>query len=700
MGENQSEVRSKESSLETLIDDEIYRAPGKCFFKKLKQRIEKTIAHHKNAVIVPISAAVGGGIGFIAKKTIESTVYLLDQLGRQDISLVFANKHNLDHLIFGVLGGGVTYLALDYIARKQVGKRICGIKEVSDDLKKKRENFVLRHRLGLALTTGTAFLGLIANRFYQSLNMPLQQVEQVLFKNYDKSLVSIAPIALEVLGAFYFIYDQVGKFTALKTKDANKSMLINITYALSKQAGIKLAEKESKKGNLLATQFLSRVKKNLDEKLELRKKVIDNQEKHDVYYGKEFGWAKPYSIGSDYFSLKGKKDLNILLDMAMKLYDVNPARAILLINKLANGMRLDTKLKIIITRDYFLNKHGKDAGYHWEEFFQVAEHMGLLQSLPSTEGKVQFFKEDEYINKNFIFKTYSDDRTEKFLTEYFIWKKSIGSVVKAEQPLLCYNVSDNVQRHIIVRAGLETLSEKLKKLAPEDKRDLMKEMLPKILAYQELVFSALENSGSGYVINAEFRGESRQIIVPRLELARSIKQRAFYGYRKGEERLGVNEFLPPLIEKIYGFVAEKYHVILPTVNHGDIFGGRNVMADGTIIDSKLTFFDAPYDAVSFVLGPEVLDISFASRKEDVLEALLKKDPIRKKEQFLGDTYDALFLSHAWSLSGSRFFYGFHDEAELLINELIQFSKDKGFMPELKPYLKNSRASELYAVRSL
>jgi hypothetical protein len=695
-----AEQKPEYSTLDTLIEDEIYKKPAKGIFQKAKRGIERFFVNYGNAAAITAGVVAGGLTAWGATKSQENMTFLVQQLG------VTMETNPLKPLLYGVLGAAASWKIAGYLVKEHMGKKILGFGE-GKKLKKLNENFIYSSRLELAKPLCYGLLGILAIRQYQTfqqLNLPLEKYIEVINQNFSRTAIQAGALAAVGFAASFFMVDQLGKFFSLRNLDYWKADTGYVLRHLSPKIAIAYLEKQSRKGNVYADERLSHMEGKGDKKFELRRKVIDNIKRVSLSHREGVNWLKKFSLGGDFYEFKKNPEISLVLDIAMRAYSTNPSFAVGIVNRLADAVDPNTGLQVLVTRNYFLNRNGKDTGNHWEEFFEEAERRGALQLLPSTEGEVPFYKDDDYIRMFILPKTYHkdfDEKAIKFFTEYFIWQKAQGTTVKVEQPLIYYDVPEkSLQRHIIVRAGLENLTESLQGKSADDRRALMKEMLPRILAFQELVYSALEREGSEHVINADFRGESRRIIVPRLDLLGSLEQRAFYGYGEGNERLGVNEYLPALIKKMRGIFADKYHPILETALHNDMYGGRNVMPDGTFIDSRLRMGDTPNDPVSFILGPEFLSTNFASRKEDVLEALLAKENIRAKEKFLSNTFDALYLAHASSLSGSRFYYGFAEEAELLVNEWIEFANTNGFLPELKPYLKKSNAGKLYAVKSL
>lgn len=687
MGENQAIDNSKNTSLETILDEEIFGKKETGLFKRIRQGIEKAISHHKNEVIVPLSIVSGGAIGFITSKTIAANVFLLEQIGKGYVSQRIAES--VDHLFFGVLGAAATYGILDYVSRKHIGKKIIAANNTNTKKKRKKEknNFILKHRLLLSLATGIPPLLMVAKKVYLEPLHP--EFIQILAKNYDKALMATVPITLGFLGAIYFTLDQLGKFIGIKGKDSWKNMKMDIIYHISKEDAIIMYEEESEKGNIRATQFLSRVKKNMDEKLELRKKVIELQEKDPAYYGREYGWTKPYAIGSDYYAFKKKKEINTIIDMAMKLYDVNRAEYLRIFDKLANLKELDIKSRVLATKIVFLNNRGHDTEANYQELRSQLEKEGRLRLIEGTECRASEFR-DDFTNKNFIFKDYPEDKSNKFFIERAILEILKGSMVSVENPLFYYDEGDS-HRQVFIRDGEKNLREFLEGRPTHERQKYFEELLPIMMLYQEKMFSALEKQGSEFVMNTEFRGERRRITIPVLDLEASLKRRAFYGSKPGEQRLGNNEYLKALVDKLQEDDQLNPYPLILIFNRGDTTSA-NVTITLCEIDPRPCIYHPLYDFAYISGDPAFLPVNFDSKKEKVLEMILKKERYKGMEADFVKAFDSLYVKLALCNAGANLYLGKRELTRIILDDLIEFSARKPFANELQEYLSHSNAA--------
>jgi hypothetical protein len=685
MGGKQIVTEHKSSSLETILDEEIFDKKETGFFKRIKQGIERKIADKRNEVLVPVSLVAGGAINLITIKIIRSNGFLLEQFGRSAINYVNAAKLP-DFLMVG-LGAGVTYLTLDYIARKHIGKKIIKADKPDQKPKKEKNNFILRHKLSLSLGTVIPFLSFVARKIY--LESPTIDFKKILINNYDKVLWGPVPYAVGFIGAAYFFYDQLGKFIGLHNKHTWKNMGIYAVYQISKKDGIRMYEEESKKGNAGATEFLSRKKEDLDEKLELRKKVIENQEEMKVYYGKEYSWAKPYSIGSDYYRFKSKKDINIIIDMAMKLYDVNSDEALKILDKLANVRENNIKSRILTAKTYFLNNREHDKKENWQELRSQLEKEGKLELIEGSEGKSSKHF-DDFTNKNFIFKDYTEDKSNKFFIERAILGMLKDSQIRVENPLFYYD-EDNSHRQVFIRDGEKNLHEFLEDKSTSERQDYFEKLLPIMMLYQEKVFSALEKQGSGFVMNTEFRGEKRRITIPVLDLETSLMRRAFAGSKPGEQRLGKNDYLPDLLDKLHENDQLSPYQIILTFNRGDTTS-TNVTSTFCEIDPRPCIYHPLYDLAYISGDPAFLSVNFDSKKEKVLELILKKERYKGMEADFVKAFDSLYAKLALCNAGANLYLGKRELTRIILNDLIEFSARKPFANELRTYLSHSNAA--------
>jgi len=681
MGEDKEAYYSEPTSLETILDDEIYGKKETNIFKRAKQGIERFIVENKNKIAISVSAVTSPIGGYLFYQIKENLAYLFKLFGRE----VPQNYANLtDPLMVGLGCAGITYLLLDYQIKKHVGKVVCGLKEVGLKIKKEKNNFILRHKLGLTITTLAASAGLFTFLAY-GVGYFEPETRKLIAENMDRVLFAVGTAALGWGGILYWLYDQIGKALTYNQKHW-KSSTGSLLWHISKEDGLNYLEKESKKGNIYADETLSRLKKSFSERFEYRKKVIEALKKDKTHYGQDIYWLKYFSLGHDYFSFKRKKGYMTLLDMAMQMYPVNPDRAIRIINKLSNIKEQDIKTSILATRDYFLHAHGHNQKPHWQELRYWLEKEGKLKLIPSSEGRVSSFI-DEFVNKNFIFKDYETDKSEKFFIESAIHEILKDSDILVETPIFFYD-EDNLQKHIFIRNGQMNLREKLEQASIPEKREYFEKIIPLILNYQEKIHAALEKQGNEYVLNSNWRGEKNRTIIPVLDLEKNLMRRAFLGSQKEEQRLGVNEHLPFLINKIREYQEQNQYSPVMRFNHGDAFM-PNITETLCIIDPRPKIAHPLYDLTHILFDPMIIPFDFISKKEKILEEILKKDGFERKEVELNHAFDSLYLHNALCHTGSLYFQKRYRELDLVVNELLEFSKGKSYEKDLIACLKNS-----------
>lgn len=679
-------------SLEEIINNEIFKQKKENIFKTTAQRIEKTLLKNKNKVLVPLNTALGGLTTYFIFPAMENLVYIANIMN-PDASLERLPLQM--SLWFGALIGGGSYIALDDIVKNYIGKKICGIKELGHKLKKKKENFFHRHRLGITLTAWTATTAYAANTIYQKIiSLPLES-QQTISQNMDKLVSGVVPFALGWLSALYLSSYALETALSLKNKDIWKQLPGVVMHKLiSKKAGIRYLEKQSKKGNIYADLNLANYKRNLDEKLEHKIKVIEKIKQDKVYHGQETDFIKYQLIAENYLKLR-KKDPDSVLSIAMQTYPVNPQRAIKFFNKLSRIKELNIKPEVLSVRNYFLNIHEKDNPKDWEELMVCANEEERLEFLKTGKGTVFSFMDREFLNKNFIFKRFLGDKSRKFLIEKSIWKKLKHEGVLVENPLFFYD-KEGIQTQIFIRNGEENLREKLKSMVNEEKKEIFNKILGKLNIYQQKIYWFLEKHESGFLLNSEHRGTSQKILVPQLDLEKNLMQRAFSGYENKEKRLGENDYLFPLLTRIKEYRQENYSFLPPTFNHGDLFG-TNITDELCFIDPRPKIASLLYDFTHISLDPEFLSLDFASRKEKILEEVLKNNAFTEEERELKNEFDNLYLHNSLCLAGAHIASGETENTAIILNELIEFSKEKPYEKELHAYLKHSNAKELLRI---
>jgi hypothetical protein len=692
MGDEEVEPANKDLNLESIIDNEIF-PPEKNLFKRAKQRLEKTIVHHKNKIIIPISTAIGGLGYYFSHKTIEG-LYEFSKILNPGNSLTDSAITEYSALI-GFSLGYFSYLYSEERARKYIGKKIIGIKKGLNNIKKKKESFLYRNRLGLALISTSLAVTYYANLFQEKLQQSPPEIREAFNQNIDKFMWGFAPLGLCFLAGTYLAFSLIGGKKPIFENKSMRGIKGEFLYKLSKNKGVSYLENESKKGNIYADSTLALMKENIDEKLEHEKKVIErikeqNAKEGSIYYSEEVSFIKNSRLGYHYSRMKGNS-VGTMITIAMAIYPSNPDRAVRLLNKLSEAKSGQNRAGILSTRNYFLNIHEADKKEDWQELISWLEKEGKMQLIKGSEGRTSSFF-DDFTNKNFIFKEYREDKSDKFFIEREILNILKGSEIKVENPLLYYD-EGSIHKQVFIRDGEKNLREYLTDKSLTERREVFEKVIPLLLEYQQTVSSHIEENDSGFFMNTEFRGEKRRITIPILNLEQHMKQKAFYGSKTGELRLGENSFLPNLIVKIYDFKQHKLFSDMIIFNHGDPLA-PNFTSNLCIIDPRPTMTHPLFDLTYFAIDPVFLEISFDSRKEKILEEILKSEHGKGKELEIKNAFDYFYFHNAIGLAGSRLAHGKPHETEAILSELVKFSKDKGFQNELLAYLNKSNAKKL------
>ncbi|HJX05862.1 MAG TPA: hypothetical protein VJ461_04065 [Candidatus Nanoarchaeia archaeon] len=683
LGKQQS--NSYQNNLEAIIDEEIFGEEKKNVFKRAKQGVEKLIFKGKNKIIIPLSAAVGGTAAYVSYPLISNLA---------DVIRVINPSANLEGVTlqmagwFGLAAGGSAYILLDDKAKEYIGKKVCDIRNSGDKVKKRKDSFIYRNKGWLALGTWAPTTAYLYLKVSEKINSLPLATKQLVSENTDKWVAGTAAMALGYLGTLYMLFHTVGRGTILQKGITWREMAGILLYKLSKKEGITYLENESRKGNIYADNFLSGVKENIDEKLDYKKKVIEHMREEEVIFTENTDTVRNTFVGRTYLSFQKYRTPSSLVSLAISIYPANPSRAVELLNRLSNT-ELDLKPQVLATRNYLLNIYEKDRTENWQELRSWLEKFDKLQLIEGSEGMASLFF-DDFTNKNFIFKDYKENKSDKFFIERAIHNTLKDSEISVENPLFYYD-EGNEHKQVFIRNGEQNLREILENKSISQRKECFERVLPLLLLYQQKVFSALERNGSEFVMNIGFRGEKRSISIPVLNLEKNLMRRAFLGSKPGEIRLGENEYLPSLLLKIQEYNQLNQYEPVFIFNHGDAVTA-NITETLCIIDPRPRIAHPLYDLAYVSCDPAFLSLSFDSRKEKVLETCIKNVGFLGTEADFIRAFDPLYLNVALCNAGANLYLGKQEYAKMLVNDLLEFSKGKPFEKEIMTYLKHSNAS--------
>jgi hypothetical protein len=675
-----------ESIVRDIVDEEIFPEP-KNRLEKLKQGLEKTIMHYKNQIMVPLSALLGGSSAYLAYHAMQGLTYVVKIINP------YADLEGFPWQMTAAVGmavGAGSYIILTDAFRKKVGEKISGRMKETKKHDKKNKNFFQRHKLSLSLTLSAAYLGPLAVRFMQKINSLPPDAKQSLDQNTDKLISGACALSAATLGVLYLTFHVFGQASFFKNPEQRKQAYGQMLYLLSKKDGIKYWENESQKGNVHADYALAIYREEIDKKLEHMRKVIAGTEQWEEMFSKSSEWIKIHMLGNDYVRLK-KNNRSTMLSLAITLYLSNPERAIRLMNKFSNLPNTEIKPEVLLTRNYLLNIHEDDKPENWNEFIEVAQKEGKLETKKGSEGKISYFSDRTFLKKNFISKYSLEDKTEKFLAEKAIHKILQGTEIRFENPLFIYNKGEE-QIQIFLREGEKDLREALENKSVPEKRAAFEKAVRLLFNYQEKVFSAIQKKDGEFILNSEYRGNKQEIIIPILDLEKNLMIRAFIGLRKEGKKLGENEYLPALMDKLRE-QNQGYNKQPLTFNHGDALA-QNITETLCIIDPRPMIAQSYYDITNLAADPVFLALDFQSRKETVLEATMKGSSAHFNEREQEENYDIFYLRNALCRTGSLFYHNQITETGMILNELIQFVRKKPFEREVMLYLKNSNVKGL------
>jgi hypothetical protein len=192
-------------------------------------------------------------------------------------------------------------------------------------------------------------------------------------------------------------------------------------------------------------------------------------------------------------------------------------------------------------------------------------------------------------------------------------------------------------------------------------------------------------------MSTEFRGTKRRLKIPVLNLETSLKRRAFYGSKPGELRLGDNEYLEALLNKLNEYNQLNQYATIDAFNRGDTTAA-NITETLCIIDPRPCIAHPLYDFAYISCDPVFTPLSFGFRKEMALEANLGKDEFKGMAADFSRAFDSLYTNLALSNAGANLSLGKKDLAKIIIKDLLKFSKGMPFDNELRMYLEHSNAS--------
>ena len=695
-----------ESIVRDIVDEEIFPAP-KNRLEKLKQGIEKFVFSNSNVVIQGASATVGALTGV-------SSYYASSALS--DV-ILYANPQPYSGFFPLFMGAfiGISSMVLskqliDRKIKKYAGEKICGINEKDEKrekMKQEKKSFLQKYHLPISLTTGVAAAGVFAQQFYHRVSSFSAQGHEIATKNPEKIFFGISPIALGFLGLWTSLFYFGGKLqNMLHNKGMPTIAFAPAKYPFSKEKQMRHIKEEAEKGNIYALERLAMLSNDFEEKLDLQRRITEKMKDDNIAYGSQIDWLKLLILGGNYLALQKKKHnpANIMTYMALLMYPSNPDRAVKSLNKLSEAKELNIELESRYFRNVLLNANEKDQPDDWEEFIEAAKKHGRLEYIEGTEGSISFFSGKMFLKKNFISKRTKGDKSEKFFTEVAIHKIMKGSGVSVEQPLFKYD-KDYSQTQIFLRTGDQNLRQHMKNMSTPERRKFFEKIVPLLSTYQERIFSAVEKkdglkeknslqaTGTEFSLKSEFRGSERKIILPVVELEANLRQRAFYGYSPSEVRLGENDSLKTLLSKISEYRAQKPYPEIKAFCHGDAFA-TNITEKLCFIDPRPRISHPLYDFTYISIDPAFIQLGFSSKKEKVLEMMLKRDEFKGNEKELENAFDYFYLHNAICLAGSQFYHKMTAETEMILDELVKFSTGKPFKTELMAYLKESNAKGL------
>jgi hypothetical protein len=393
--------------------------------------------------------------------------------------------------MIGLAVGAGTYIAIDDAIKKRIGSMILGMKELKNNPKKKKDDFLSRHKTEFTLGAWFATMAVFVNGYYEKISSLGPTARQALSQNAEKIIPMAIAFGLGCYGVYSLFFSKIGRISLFKSNEMKRATSGAASYKLSKKNGIRYLESESRRGNVYADMILAELEKNIDKKLEYEKKVIERIRTEKLFFSEEINWVKPQNAGSNYTSSR-KGNIESIISTAMGIYQINPERSIRLFNKLGEAAGENTKPHIVTTKIIFLNAHGADTTPDYKELRSILDRLGLLKFVEGSEGFYSQFL-DNFTGKNIIFKDYKVDKSNKFFLERAILEILKGSRISVENPLSYYDEGD-VHKQIFIRDGEKNLREFLEGKSEAKIGEYFEKLLPMLSLYQQKVFSGRKRS--------------------------------------------------------------------------------------------------------------------------------------------------------------------------------------------------------------
>jgi hypothetical protein len=249
-------------NLESIVDSEIF-PPEKNIFKKAKQKIEKVIFHNKNKIIIPLSIATGSFAYYYSHLAIEKFWDILKILRPESSPQGLLSTKYAP--MIGLAVGAGTYIAIDDAIKKRIGSMILGMKELKNNPKKKKDDFLSRHKTEFTLGAWFATMAVFVNGYYEKISSLGPTARQALSQNAEKIIPMAIAFGLGCYGVYSLFFSKIGRISLFKSNEMKRATSGAASYKLSKKNGIRYLESESRRGNVYADMILNMRKKSLKE---------------------------------------------------------------------------------------------------------------------------------------------------------------------------------------------------------------------------------------------------------------------------------------------------------------------------------------------------------------------------------------------------------------------------------------------------
>ncbi|MBN2053160.1 hypothetical protein JW756_06670 [Candidatus Woesearchaeota archaeon] len=700
--------------------------------EKFKQKLEHFVEKHHKSINLASAALCAGAGYYILGKFGDSIANLYKQISQAALeagfvglltgkyttfakAIEFINEYagllNLPALL-KVSGAalGVAFSQTIETIRYPLflGKRV--YEKINFNYKKEKTGKILRYHktLGFGLAAVALSPNLIKiphlineiNQFgHYAQTSPIIQQAYLTSIGYlitDVGLYCAAGGALSVL--FYTLknMESTGKKGWENLFDSFYNLFTSPVGIISKKKRIQMLKKINEKRKSESTQMnLARTlfKNDVYEAFHYCKYIVDQRINQKIQFP---SFMKKLGIGAGYRRLFHKKTDWVSFFKLMHLmreYNLDATqRVVYAVRENIKKDQVDVNFLLTYFAETYLKKQQDD---YWanltKNIIELCNTNKQIQEFQSSEGKVYSYKGSKLLNANVLIKEYQFDYFDRFIKERFEYEHLNQAGVKTEH-ILAFRKEGQQSQVLVTKEGNQSMRELLKDKNKAHKREVFEKLVEQGLLAQKILTEKAKTENGEYYADVNLRGKLYSAKIDILDLEKHLLHRAFMGDEKRGVRFGYNDLLPELLKEINSYREENYSLLILTMNHGDYFT-TNISDEYVRFDPRHIIADALHDMTYVSLDPVFLEL----KKEEKAEIILKK--MNQIHSFNNDSvfmksFDYFYLHNGLGLSASQKSNNEFENAAIILNEIIEFSKEKPFERKMMDYLKNSNAKDL------